>query len=187
MLQACACFIELCNLQVINENKLGGKSSLWNLSECDRKGLRKCDLNNFYHFAHNVWAVDWEEWGYRVTASVSLPWKNLLVSWFRFTFCPSSKAIFVKHLWKFSVSSQIFNKVHLRILHSLGILTFFTCINDVSASHRGVGKKPALTTAISTPVGQMIYWMLKKLCLSCVREWNLQESESCGGLAWWEF
>lgn len=45
MLQACACFIELYNLQVINENKPGGKSSLWDLSECDRKGLRKCDLN----------------------------------------------------------------------------------------------------------------------------------------------
>lgn len=83
---------------------------------------------------------------------------------------PITKAIFVKHLWKFSVSSQIFNKVHLRVLHSLGILTFFTCINDVSASHRGVDKKPALTTAISAPVGQIIYWMLKKFCLSCVRE-----------------
>lgn len=58
------------------------------------------------------------------------------------------KAIFDKHLWKFSLSSQAFSKVHLRILNYLGNLTFFTCINDKSASHRGVGKKPALTIAI---------------------------------------
>lgn len=98
-----------------------------------------------YHSVHNVWAMDWKEWGYRVFAPVSLPWKNLLFWWFRFIFCPSSKAFFVKHLWKFSVSSWIFNKVHLRVLNSLGNLTFFTCVNYWSTSHRGVGLRIAVS------------------------------------------
>ena len=51
--------IEFYNLQVVkcNENKHGEKFSLLELLECDRKELRKQDLSNFCHSAHNVWAM----------------------------------------------------------------------------------------------------------------------------------
>lgn len=55
---------------------------------------------------------------------------------------------FLSNICGNSQYSQTFNKVHLRVLNSLSFLPFFTCVNYLSASQRGVGKMPALTIAI---------------------------------------